>query len=313
MHDPFTGKNCSGFRFRFHVRSLSNLSFYLPIEMKELPQIKQLLQGESPLSVFHCHSKRYAMCALSEIRRRYDFDYWAATEYFIQDINDPDRIVPLILNESQLHVVDIMRKRYTLRQMGRYVISKAQRRCGLTTCIQAYILWMQTFQRSNNSYTCGPNDLHINPLKSNLCRFLKKDFTSFQSGIFLDHIRWFAYFNTFLSPDAIRGRNIGFVHLADMSRWKDPSSKKTRRAYTAAISGVLLEYFTLVLLEGDLPKRKSFDVKRFLREYPQESNPFRIKRLSKAFKNPFFLNEILVADSFPDPYFFHIHIPNPIP
>ncbi len=310
MPNPFSGKNSSGFRFRFNARSISNHPLYLPIEMKSLPQIQQLLQGSSPLEVFNCNSKEYALAAFNDLRKQYDFDFWAATEYFIRDINDPDSIIPLILNGSQLHVIDIMRKRLSQHKTGRYIITKSDRRIGLSTCIQAYILWLQTFQRSNNSYTCGPSSISIHPLKSNLCRYLKRDIIPSDMSIFLPRVGWCAYFNTFHSPDAIRGVNLGFVHFSDMSRWPDPSSKIARRAYIAPVSAVLLDYFTLVVLEGDIPKRKSFNLKDFLRQYPRETNPIRKKKLSSRFKNPLFINHLLYSLSSQSPYYHHIHCPH---
>ena len=311
MHNPFSGKNSSGFRFRFHVRSISNQPLYLPIEMKTLLQIQQLMQGTSPIIVFSCHSKEYALSAFSNLRKQYDFDYWAASEYLIRDINDADAIIPLYLNDTQLHVIDIMRKRLFLRRFGRYIVTKTSRRCGLSTCIQAYILWLQTYQRSNNSYTCGPSSISIHPLKSNLCRYLKRDIIPSDMGIFLPRVGWSAYFNTFHSPDAIRGINLGYVHFTDMSRWYDPSSKIAGRAYTAPVSAVLLNYFTLVVLEGNIPKRKSFSIKSFIRQYPKENNPIRNKKLSKIFKNPLFINHLMYSLSSPNPYFHHIHCPFP--
>lgn len=276
--------------------------------MKSLTQIGQLMQGESPLSVFECSSIQSARKAFREIRRKYDFDYWAATEYLIRDINDADTIVTLRLNDCQHHVIDIIRRRYFLRLRGRYIISKSCRRVGLSTCIQAYILWMQIYQCSNNSYTCGPRVISILPLKSNLCRHLHRDVIPADMGIFLPKVGWSAYFNTFRNPDAIRGVNLGYVHFVDMSRWKDTDSKKSVRAYTAPVTAVLLDYFTLVVLEGDIPKRKNLSIKKFVRKHPREKDPVRIKTLTKTFRNPFFINNVMVAASSSGPYFHHIHI-----
>lgn len=127
-------------------------------------------------------------------------------------------------------------------------------------------------------------------------------------GIYIPKVDWRAYFNTFRSPDAIRGINLGYVHLSDMSRWKDPDSKKSVRAYTAPATAVLLEYFTLVVLEGNIPKRGSFSIKNYIRRHPKETDSTRKKNLSEIFRNPFFINEIIVAISSSYPYFLHIHL-----
>lgn len=309
--NPLSGRNSSGFRFLFKVSTISRRTLFLPIEMKTLPQVSQLIEGISPLEVFRCNSLKDAIQAFRSLRKKYDFDYWAATEYFIPDVNDADSITPLRLNDAQHHVIDIFRKRYFQKKFGRYVISKSTRRVGLSTCIQAYILWMQTCQRSNNSYLCGPSAISINPLKTNLCRFLHRDVVPHDMGIYLPMVDWSAYFNTFNRPDAIRGVNLGFVHLADMSRWNDPLASKSSKALIAPVSAVLLRHYTLVVLEGDVPSKQWFDIKRFIRSDPQMSGSIRLKKLTSSFKNPFFINEVIVSDSSDDPYYFHIHLSQP--
>ena len=152
--NPYTGRQSPGFRFCFHVRAIAHRPIYLPLVMKTHHKIQQLLKGESPLSVFECSSYQEARLAFSELRKKFDFAYWAITEYYIRDLNDADNIIPLHLNSYQYYLIDILQKRYHNHQPSRYVITKSFRRCGITTCIQAYILWLQTCQCSNNSYTC---------------------------------------------------------------------------------------------------------------------------------------------------------------
>ena len=307
--DLFSGKNCSGYRFRIKVNSMFKSPLYLPLEMKSLPQIRQLMQGVSPLTVFKCHSISYARTAFNELRKRYDFDLWAATQYFIPDIKNPDSLVSLRLNDAQHFVIDIMRRRHFDRKRSRYIVTKSFGRCGLTTCIQAYILWMQTFQCSNNSYVCAPADYNLIPLKSNLSRHLGCGSISSAMDIFLPTIGWRAFFNTFENPDAIRGFNLGYVHFSDMSRWHN-RRKMSSRAYRASVSAVLLEYFTLVVMEGNIPGRHSFSIKKFVSRHPIEGDPTRTRILSKTFRNPFFINNVLVAQSSPAPYSHLIHIPS---
>lgn len=306
--NPLTGRHCSGYRSIFKVPIIDPHKLFLPIEMKQLPEIRQLLQGISPLVVFNTDSMTEARRAFRLLRKKYDFDYWAIKEYFIRDIDDPDAIIPLRLNDAQFHVINILRKRYFERKIGRYVISKTIRRCGLSTCIQAYILWMQTFQRSNNSYLCGPSEISLMPLKKNLCRYLHRDIVPKKTWVCLPKIGGRALFNTFRSPDSIRGINLGYVHFSDMSRWRDPANIFTSRAYIAPVRAVLLSYFTLIVLEGDVPRKDKFSIREYLRNNPQEKESVRTKKLSRFFSNPFFINELMVSKSYPDPHFFHIHI-----
>ncbi len=186
--NPYTGRNSSGYRFRFQVSSIAHHTLFLPIEMKSLPQIQQLLQGFSPLKVFNSYSIDIARQEFRKLRKKYDFDYWAVTEYFIHDLADADSIVPLRLNDAQFVVIDTFRKRYSDRSQSRYIVTKSFRRCGLSTCIQAYILWMQTFQCANNSYTCSHSEISLLPLKANLCRYLHRYVIPPDMGIFLPKV-----------------------------------------------------------------------------------------------------------------------------
>lgn len=310
--NPFSGRNCTGYRFRFQVSSIAHNTLFLPLEMKSLPEIKQLMQGDSPLTVFNCSSSDTARQIFRNIRLQFDFDYWAVNEYFVRDLNDADKIVQLRLNDAQFLVIDTFRKRYFDRLQSRYIISKSFRRCGLSTCIQAYILWMQTYRCANNSYTCCPSEISMSPLKSNLCRYLHRDIVPPEMGIYLPKVDGRAFFNTFRSPDAIRGINLGYVHLADMSRWRDPDAKKTTRAFAAPVSAVLLKYFTLVVLEGDVPLKNRFSINDFIRRNPRMRDSLRKNMLSKFFRNTFFINEVIEARTSHSPHFFYIHLPNPL-
>lgn len=291
--NPFTGRNSSGFRFCFHVRAIAHRSIFLPMAMKNLPQIQRLLTGESPLSVFSCDSFPQARLRFSELRKKFDFAYWAITEYHIHDINDADNMIPLRLNSYQHYLIDIIQKRYHNRQFGRYVVTKTFPRCGLTTCVQAYITWLQIFQCANNSYTCSSSEINLHPLKEDLSRFLKRDVVPSERWIYLPKRNDRALFNTYRSPDFCRSINLGYVHLADMSKWKDPDGLLSSRTYAASSSAVLLDYFTLVILEGNIPKEDRFPFRYMeISHLPFDMRLWNLEHLSG---NPFFLDHVLFA------------------
>ena len=293
--NPYTGRQSPGFRFCFHVRAIAYRSIFLPLIMKQLPQIRRLLKGESPLTVFNCSSFQDARNAFSELRKKFDFAYWAVSDYHIRDINDADRIVPLRLNSYQHYLIDTIQKRHHNRQTSRYVITKTFRRCGLTTCVQAYITWLQTYKCYNNSYTCSSGTINLGPLETNLCRLLKRDVVPPENWIYLPKADRRAFFNTFRSPDYIRGINLGYVHFADMSRWKDPDGVLTSRTFCAATSAVLLDYFTLVVLEGNIPKEERFRTNYY--QYFHLPFDVRIGFLRPLSNNPWFLDYVAYADS----------------
>ena len=206
MHNPYSGHQAPDSRFCFHVRAIAHRPLFLPIEMKTIPQIKRLLERESPLSVFNCHFISSARMAFNDLRKQFDFAYWALKEYHVRDIKDADNIVHLYLNDYQHYVIDIIQKRYHNCQLGRYIISKSFGKVGLSTCIQAYILWLQTYCSFKNSYTCSASDISIHPLKTNLCRYHHWDIVPSAKFIFIPKAGKKAFFNTYRSPDYILPR-----------------------------------------------------------------------------------------------------------
>lgn len=273
--------------------------------MKELPVIKRLLNGEDPKLVFNSDSIHAARKAFCELRMEFDFAYWAAREYFIRDINDADNIIPLYLNKYQLYIIDIFQKRYHDHKFGRYIITKSFGKVGVTTCVQAYILWQQIYKCENNSYFCTNSEIAINPLKTNLCRYLKRDITPPEKYIYLPKADRRAFFNTFRSPDYIRGINLGYVHYADMSRWKDPENRCSSRVFKAATSAVLLSYHTLVVMEGNVPKEDHLQIQKH--QTPGLPYKERLASLTHLTNNPYFLNQVIL-NYVPDSKTINFHI-----
>ena len=307
ISNQYTGYRAPDFRFPFHVRSISHRRLLLPLEMKRHPCIRRLLKGESPLSVFKTQCIHTARQAFNDLRKKFDFAYWAITEYYIHDINDADRIIPFRMNLIQYYLIDIMQKRYFNRQPSRYVVTKTFRRCGLTTCVQAYILWLQTCRCPNNSYTCSSSDINLNPLKTDLCRFLKRDIVPSEHWLYVPKADRRAFFNTYRNPDFIRGINLGYVHFADMSKWKDCEGILTSRAFSAATSAVLLDYFTIVVIEGNIPKEDRFPVEHYQRFYLSFWD--RIWQLQPLSGNPWFLDYVAYAASQPsDACLIHVNL-----
>ena len=85
FYSPYSGRMGPGYRFCFHVRAITHQPLLLPLVMKGHPKIRLHHEGESPLSVFDCDSILDARLAFSELRKKFDFAYWAATEYYIPD------------------------------------------------------------------------------------------------------------------------------------------------------------------------------------------------------------------------------------
>lgn len=291
--NQYTGFRSTGIRFPFHVRSISHRFLSLPVDMEKLPHIQRLLKGEDPKSVFNTDCIHKARQAFNDLRKQFDFTYWAITEYHIRDINDADNIIPLRLNPYQYYAIDIMQRRRDLRIHSRYIITKTFRQCGLTTCVQAYMLWLQTYHCRNN-YCIYSLPVSLNRMKADLCRHLKRDRVPAARRLHLPASRTAVHFNSYRNPDSGRGIDFGYVHFADMSKWRDPYGNLSSRCLKAAVSGVLHTYLSLVVFEGTLPKSDRIPID--YNDFRRILFPDRILLLRRFASNPYFLDYTALAD-----------------
>lgn len=285
----FSGLHAAGYRFRFRVQAISHRALYLPRPMRYLDDIKSLIDGDDPCHVFDTYDIHEARRRFNELRIRYDFPFWAATRFPIRHIEDPDIVTLLDLNEDQHLIINTFLKTYQDKEIGRFIITKNRPHCGVSTCVQAYIIWLQLFHNPKNSQICGLSNFHLGRFKENIARFFNRD--SLNYGRYKFPIRdkyTSAFFNTRNKPDSMRGIDFGYVHLVDMAKWRDPEGFRSGRAIRAALSGILLDYRTLIVMEGNEPSPKY---------------------------NPIFFNHVSYAKSSPSRVFFrHIHLPDfPVP
>lgn len=309
--NPFSGRNSAGQRFQFRVRSISRNILYLPLSMKSLLEIKRLLNGDSPLDVFNCNSIQDARKAFYRLRKKYDFPYWAAIDYTVQDKNNPHRLVPLLLNPYQHHIADIFLKRFFEGRRGIYLISKSIPKCGLTTLVQAYILWLQVHILHSNSVFYVPSVNELRQFKTNLCRSLKKDKVYDGYWISVPDTDALAYFNTYTSPNLLSGLDYGFVHLADMSKWNDPTAENSSLIFSSSLSRLQNNSTALFIMEGDIPydpqisstmhwNYKLSEAIRYLKLEPFATNPFFIdKWLMSSASDSFSIIHHINLDSIP--------------
>lgn len=258
--------------------------------MKALPQITQLLTGVSPLVVFGCRDFKDARRAFYELRKKYDFPYWAALEYMIPDKENPKCILPLRLNRFQFYLADVFIKRANAGFSGKYIISKSVPKCGLTSCVQAYILWLQLYRYSHHSITCTESVDNMNRLKSIVAECIHKP-----SGSNIVSVKDTAssLFQSIYDPHVLDRCPSSYVHLADMSKWPDPTSELSLHIYSNAYQRWNATPASLFVLEGDTPSHAMFRAEDYRNYLIQES--FRLMQLRDFFSNPYFVNRLVIA------------------
>lgn len=262
--------------------------------MKSLPEIKRLLAGVSPLSVFNSKSLPEARQAFYELRKKYDFPFWATLEYSVPDKDDSGQLVPLALNSYQSYVIDKILRNPCKERRSLLIICKSVPRCGLTTCIQALITWLQTCVWPSDSVTFSSTDEHASKLGKTLCRCLKQDAFQDFSAVRIPSVSKVAHFSSFQTPSFSWDRKkTGYVHLADMSKWFDPSAQLSYRIFSDSINAIPFKPSALFVMEGDIPHVSKFRIE----EHQDYSIPQAVRwsRLNRVGPNPLFLDYLSIA------------------
>lgn len=291
MHNPISGHNSPGYRFRLRVRAISHRNIYLPLSMKCLPEIRSLLDGVSPLEVFKVSSIEEAGIAFNQIRERYDFPFWAATFYRIPDIHSPSCIVNLRLNDSQFHIIDVLLKRSFDGLSSKYIITKSSGPCGLTTCVQAYIFWLRNIN-SGNSITWSVGD-ELSSLKSTLHLNIHIPAYSSDTEVYVPDAQSYAFLFPYNKYDISRNscRLVDYVHLSDMSKWDDKRCEYSIPLYVHSLDIIHESPHSLCVMEGDLPDPSGFSL-TWWRNYFR-NNGFQMALLDRFKVNPLLVNKII--------------------
>ncbi len=292
MSNPLSGHKSPGYRFRFQVRSIAHNILYLPLSMRQLPEIQQLFQGISPLTVFNKKSLPTARKAFYEFRKKHDFAYWAATEYHISNRNNPQNIIALHLNQHQYKIIDTFERRHFKRLTASYVISKTIPNCGVTTCVQAYIQWRQIYHPGTTSYTCTSSLKHLELLKPPVCRYIKNPVPEYDR-IFIPKSNAHLYFDSYQYPKFCADEDFTYVHLANMTQWKDPQGKTSAVIFASATRAIPESHDSLLVLEGDIPTERVYShpvlCQIHLKKFPMQF-------LSHLSPNPYFLRKHIEAN-----------------
>ena len=270
IFNPLAGKNSPGPRFRFRVRSIAHQSLFLPETMENLPQIRQLIDGISPLVVFKCNDIKTARHAFYELRKKYDFPYWAALDYMIPDKNKTSNLVKLHLNGIQRYLAAVFMMRANAGLHGKYIISKTVPRCGVTTLVQAYILWLQLYHHSHHSITCTYSPDMMDTLKTSAARCLHRK--GGRNTVFVTDTAN-AFFQSVYIPHYLDRCRSSYVHLADMSKWSVNCGEDSDHIYFNAKCGWSGKPASIFVLEGDYPTPTSFTNTFFLNKLLQSSDP----------------------------------------
>lgn len=207
---------------------------------------------------------------IDEERCRNDFAYWAAACCRIKNKKaGPD--IPFILNSPQRKLVKALEEQRLAGQPIRLILLKA-RQWGGSTCTQLYMAWLQLMHKEGlnslivaqqHSATAEIRNMFLRMIESYPKEMLKesesKRTVNAGPGAFKVPANNFQVkVGSAERPDSCRGGDYSLVHCSEVALWKKSRLHTPENMMKSACSGVLLEPYTMILLESTANGTGSF-------------------------------------------------------
>lgn len=271
VYDPVGGGMSPGTRFRFTCTELEPSEMYLPIGMRDLPEVQALMRGR-PLAEVFPGSAENARLRWFRLRCRHDFPFWAYKTIRIKCKGDGEvKDGPFLLNRPQRKLIGVFEK---MREEGspiRIVLVKA-RQWGGSTATQIYMLWIQLMRKySFNSLIIG----HQNKSTEEVMEMSKKALDAYprhlladegeamgdkekvytsgglsRSSLYIERRSFRIKAGSAERPDSSRGGDYSLIHFTEVGLWKKTQGKAPEDIIRAATSGVLLQPETMIVMES---------------------------------------------------------------
>lgn len=289
--DPINGYGSVGKRMKVVIDDFPILTQWLPVEMKRVPLVRQLVECgsiraflEENLGVEYSDEDRLKVIEqFVRIRFLYDFAFWAATLVYIKN-KDGGVDVLFRLTRPQRRFVERLE---TLRKADkpiRIILLKARQWGGSTTS-QLYMAWLQLIHRVGlNSLIIAHQGSGSDEIKDMFDRMIKAypvkmlhklgETYSDNEPKFVGVGKSGSIFRvqqrnckikigTAERPDGCRGGDYSLVHLSEVGLWKATEGKKPEDIVRSACSGVLYRPYTMIVYESTANGTGNF----FQREY----------------------------------------------
>lgn len=290
--NPVTGEGSIGERFEFYLPDFPIRRQFLPVEMKKIPLVKQLIKAGS-LDVFlekiGTTEEDYEIDRLKvilqfvKLRNRYDFPFWAATLVYIKNKYGGDDVL-FRLSYPQRRFVEALEELRKANKPIRFVLLKARQWGGSTTS-QLYMAWLQLVHRVGlNSLIIAHQGAGSDEIKDMFDRMITnypiemlyklgevysenepKMVGVGKSGSIhrVPQRNCKIKIGTAERPDSCRGGDYSLVHLSEVGLWKTTEGKKPEDIVRSACGGVLLRPYTMIIYESTANGTGNF----FQREY----------------------------------------------
>lgn len=269
-YDPEAGFDSPGKRFTLSCPELDPPLQHIPVAMRELPEVRRLIAGDTLTDVFCCPLEEARLCWF-RLRCEYDFPFWAFKTMSIKQKNGGGLEIPFVLNAPQRKLIGVFE---SMREEGlpiRVILVKA-RQWGGSTATQLYMLWIQLMCRKGfNSLIVGHQAASTEEVIAMAKRALdayprsllagsgeiipdkEKIYVSggmSRSAISIPRRNFRIKAGSAERPDSSRGGDYALVHLTEVGIWKKTQGKSPEDIIRAATSGVLLKPDTMIVMES---------------------------------------------------------------
>ncbi|MDE7393676.1 MAG: terminase, partial [Muribaculaceae bacterium] len=295
--DPISGLGSVGERFEAVIPDFVIPRQWLPLSMKRVPLVAQLLKAGSIdrflsdfLNVTPNPDDR-SKVAQQFIRLRccHDFPFWAATLCYIHN-KDAGSDVLFRLRYPQRILVSLLEEKRLAGQPIRLILLKA-RQWGGSTTIQLYMAWLQfchakglnsliiahqgtasdeikdMFDTMIKAYPVDmlyPLGSAVNPDEAKLVGVGKSGSTSR-----VPQRNCKIKIGTAERPDGCRGGAYSLVHLSEVGLWRKTEGRSPEDIVRSACSGILLRPLTMIVMESTANGTGNF----FHSEYTAAADP----------------------------------------
>lgn len=265
-YDPIIGdKECEVVQ-RLPI-SIDGVTYYLPKEMVDKEPIIKDIDGRSFDSIIlenggtpNDSQKSSLLNSIMQLRLDYDYEYWAATCYFITD-KQSKQDINLILNRGQRKLTHAFERQRLIRKPIRVIVCKA-RQWGGSTNTEAYMFWMQT-RKYKNWHSAIVSK--VNNQSANIRAMISKAVSLYPTDV--DRLT-LAPFEGMLNtkvvkekgcritiasaenPENLRSYDFAMLHMSECATWPDTPTKSGDDLAQTLASTVPYEEGTLIVKES---------------------------------------------------------------
>lgn len=296
--NPISGYGSIGERKKIDISDFPICTQYLPVEMFNIPLVKQLSKFGSIDRFLRekLHSQEGDIPAdrlkvveqFVRLRCKFDFPFWAATFVYIKKKGGGEDVL-FRLTRPQRGFVDRLERLRKADKPIRLVLLKARQWGGSTTS-QLYMGWLQLIHKVGlNSLIIAHQGAGSDEIKDMFDRMIKnypiemlhklnesynenepKMVGVGKSGSIhrVPQRNCKIKIGTAERPDSCRGGDYNLVHLSEVGLWKVTEGKKPEDIVRSACSGVLLRPYTMIVYESTANGTGNF----FQKEYDDAKN-----------------------------------------